>query len=86
MLGENGLEMGSNPQGAQENGCRIGLALERNSLINEHDGDIIFDRIHELALIADESVTTLVKSYIAFAFRTAKDIEEILLHGHLSLR
>ena len=61
MLGENSLEKGSNPQGNQENMCGIDLALERNSLVNEHDRDIVFDRIHELALIADETVTTLVK-------------------------
>jgi hypothetical protein len=61
MLGENSLEIDANPQVNQENMCRIDLALERNGLVNEHDRDIIFDRIHKLALIADETVTTLVK-------------------------
>jgi hypothetical protein len=61
MLGKKSLEKGSDPQGNQENMCGIDLALERNGLVNKHDWDIIFDRIHELALIADKTVTALVK-------------------------
>ena len=62
------------------------IVLQSDGLINQHDWNIISDRIYELTMIADKPVSGLVEPYIALAFGAAENVEEFFLYRHLSLR
>jgi hypothetical protein len=51
------------------------LLLDRLCLINEHDGNVVSDFVHELTLITDESVFFFIEINVAFAFGTRQDIQ-----------
>jgi hypothetical protein len=51
------------------------LLFDRLCLINEHDGDVISDFVHELTFITDESVLFFIEINVAFAFGARQDIQ-----------
>jgi hypothetical protein len=51
------------------------LLFDRLCLIDEHDGDVISDFVHELTFITDESVLFFIEINVAFAFGARQDIQ-----------
>ncbi len=52
-------------------------------IIDEHNGDIVFDLIHPTALFAGECVSFRFVVEVAFALRTTKYFEQLFLN-HIS--
>ena len=59
------------------------LFLEGNSLVDRHDRNIVFDRIHEAALFTDKPVARAGKRNVSLAFGTAENVEQFFLYSHL---
>jgi hypothetical protein len=53
-----------------------------HSLLDQHDGNIVFDRIHEVTSITDEPVVGLIEMDIPLALGARQDIQEILADCH----
>ena len=56
--------------------------IQGEGFINEHDWDIIPDRIHKLAGIADKAVALFIENNIALAFRAGQNFEQFFADCH----
>ena len=59
-------------------------SVELFRLVYEHDGDIVFDFIQQLAFVADEPITLFVQVNVALALWAGQDVEKLLADGHAS--
>lgn len=57
-------------------------SLELDCLVDEHDGDIVFDFIQQLAFVADEPVALFIQVDVTLALRAGEYFEEFLADGH----
>lgn len=52
------------------------LFSERRRFVNEHNGNIILDGVHQLAGLANQAIFRVVQAHRFFALRTGQNIEE----------
>jgi hypothetical protein len=72
VKGSKGSEEGS------DNPCSTTfLFLKLYRFINKHDGDIVFDGIHELAGIADKPALVFIQVNIALALGASEDRQKL---------
>jgi len=57
-------------------------SLEFDCLVDEHDGDIVFDFVQQLAFVADEPITLFVQVDITLALRAGEYFEKFFADGH----
>ena len=50
---------------------QLGLLVDRCSLIDKHDRDIILYPVKKLALVTDKAISGAVEAYVTLALRTA---------------
>ena len=62
-------------------GTRLKLRLYRR-LIDQHDRDVVFDRVHALALSALERRAVLHQLNLGLAVRAGKYLEQFLIDRH----
>ena len=56
--------------------------LERNSLIREHDGNVVAYRILQAAVVADEARLIGAVLQLAFAFRADENGQQLWRESH----
>jgi|GEM_PF-4454669 len=54
--------------------------LESYGLIYQHDGDIVFDGIHQLAGVADEPLLAFVQADVTFALGARKNRRKLWIN------
>jgi hypothetical protein len=58
------------------------LVGHRQGFINEHDRNVILDRVQEFAIVADKAIFSGGEFEVTFALGAAKDIEKFFLDRH----
>jgi hypothetical protein len=56
--------------------------MVRERLLNQHDRDIVLDRVHQIAGLANQAISPLIKVDVTLTFGTGQDIQELLIYRH----
>jgi hypothetical protein len=59
------------------------VSVELDRFVDQHDRDIVPDRVHEPTGVANESVTGRIQRNLAFTLRANQDFKEIRTDGHI---
>ena len=59
------------------------FSLIRECFIDQHDGDILFDGIEQVAGLADQTVSIAIQENISLALRASQNFQEFFTDGHL---
>jgi hypothetical protein len=71
-----------NGQEGHFSGPGVPLAFQLYRLVDQHDGDIILDSVHEPAVFTDQAVIFFIQMYFTLAFWTGEYVEKFLVDCH----
>jgi hypothetical protein len=59
------------------------FSLIGKSFINQHHGDIVFNRIEQVAGFADQAISCAIQKNISFTFWTSQNLQKLFTDRHL---
>lgn len=66
-----------------EFGSERGYSRQFLCLIDQHNRDIVFDFIQQLALITDQAISRFIQAYVTLALGAYQNSEQFLAYGQL---
>jgi hypothetical protein len=62
---------------------RLIFSVIRQSFVDQHDRDIIFDLVKQTTRFADQSISCSVQENLSLTFRTSQNLQELFAERHL---